>query len=203
MSSHLENPLKGTHTTPSATRPHHTRGGPATQTTRQLATHEDPAAFTGCRIKPHNDHEWDGGEFRGKACRAGHARYVIPRTASVLRTRLMNLCSRSWEDIPSCPVRSFPFPTKPPPVPDLPPSYVKNTFDPASASTIGASFLAKKVAVDDCLVRLQVRTPEKSPPLSPFVSNTPRFGTQLGKSATGRSASSTTAPPTAESCATT
>ena len=35
--------------------------------------------------------------------------------------------------------------------------YVKNTFDPASASTIGASFLAKKVVVDDCLVRLQVQ----------------------------------------------
>lgn len=34
--------------------------------------------------------------------------------------------------------------------------YVKNTFDPASESTIGASFLAKKVVVDDCLVRLQV-----------------------------------------------
>lgn len=34
--------------------------------------------------------------------------------------------------------------------------YVKNTFDPASASTIGASFLAKKVVVDDCMVRLQV-----------------------------------------------
>lgn len=34
--------------------------------------------------------------------------------------------------------------------------YVKNTFDAASASTIGASFLAKKVVVDDCLVRLQV-----------------------------------------------
>jgi len=34
--------------------------------------------------------------------------------------------------------------------------YVKNTFDPASASTIGASFLAKKVEVDDCLVRLQI-----------------------------------------------
>ncbi|KAI5848057.1 P-loop containing nucleoside triphosphate hydrolase protein [Tricharina praecox] len=34
--------------------------------------------------------------------------------------------------------------------------YVKNTFDPASASTIGASFLAKKVVVDDCLVRLQI-----------------------------------------------
>ncbi|KAG0132626.1 P-loop containing nucleoside triphosphate hydrolase protein [Tuber indicum] len=33
--------------------------------------------------------------------------------------------------------------------------YVKNTFDPASESTIGASFLAKKVVVDDCLVRLQ------------------------------------------------
>lgn len=37
--------------------------------------------------------------------------------------------------------------------------YVKNTFDPASASTIGASFLAKKVVVDDCLVRLQVSFP--------------------------------------------
>lgn len=34
--------------------------------------------------------------------------------------------------------------------------YVKNTFDPESASTIGASFLAKKVVVDDCLVRLQI-----------------------------------------------
>ncbi|TGZ82331.1 hypothetical protein EX30DRAFT_305385 [Ascodesmis nigricans] len=34
--------------------------------------------------------------------------------------------------------------------------YVKNTFDPASASTIGASFLAKKVVVDDCQVRLQI-----------------------------------------------
>lgn len=37
--------------------------------------------------------------------------------------------------------------------------YVKNTFDAASASTIGASFLAKKVVVDDCLVRLQVSFP--------------------------------------------
>ncbi|CUS09526.1 unnamed protein product, partial [Tuber aestivum] len=34
--------------------------------------------------------------------------------------------------------------------------YVKNTFDPASESTIGASFLAKRVVVDDCLVRLQI-----------------------------------------------
>ncbi|KAL7275805.1 Ras-like GTP-binding protein ryl2 [Rhizina undulata] len=34
--------------------------------------------------------------------------------------------------------------------------YVKNTFDPTSPSTIGASFLAKKVVVDDCLVRLQI-----------------------------------------------
>jgi len=34
--------------------------------------------------------------------------------------------------------------------------YVKNTFDPASESTIGASLLAKKVVVDDCLVRLQI-----------------------------------------------
>ncbi|CAZ84299.1 unnamed protein product [Tuber melanosporum] len=34
--------------------------------------------------------------------------------------------------------------------------YVNNTFDPASASTIGASFLAKKVIIDDSLVRLQI-----------------------------------------------
>ncbi|CCX07886.1 Similar to Ras-like GTP-binding protein RYL2; acc. no. P41925 [Pyronema omphalodes CBS 100304] len=35
------------------------------------------------------------------------------------------------------------------------PRYVKNTFDPQSASTIGASFLAKKVPVDDTVVKLQ------------------------------------------------
>ncbi|KAI5815181.1 P-loop containing nucleoside triphosphate hydrolase protein [Pyronema omphalodes] len=34
--------------------------------------------------------------------------------------------------------------------------YVKNTFDPQSASTIGASFLAKKVPVDDTVVKLQI-----------------------------------------------
>jgi small GTP-binding protein len=34
--------------------------------------------------------------------------------------------------------------------------YCKGTFDPASSSTIGASFLAKKVEVDDCVVRLQI-----------------------------------------------
>ena len=34
--------------------------------------------------------------------------------------------------------------------------YCKGTFDPDSSSTIGASFLAKKVVVDDCVVRLQI-----------------------------------------------
>lgn len=34
--------------------------------------------------------------------------------------------------------------------------YCKGTFDPDSSSTIGASFLAKKVIVDDCVVRLQI-----------------------------------------------
>lgn len=34
--------------------------------------------------------------------------------------------------------------------------YVRNTFQQGNASTIGASFLAKKVMVDDYLVRLQI-----------------------------------------------
>lgn len=34
--------------------------------------------------------------------------------------------------------------------------YCKGTFDPDASSTIGASFLAKKVVVDDCVVRLQI-----------------------------------------------
>lgn len=34
--------------------------------------------------------------------------------------------------------------------------YVRNTFQLGNASTIGASFLAKKVVVDDCIVRLQI-----------------------------------------------
>ncbi|ODQ66563.1 hypothetical protein NADFUDRAFT_50479 [Nadsonia fulvescens var. elongata DSM 6958] len=34
--------------------------------------------------------------------------------------------------------------------------YVRNTFQQGNASTIGASFLAKRVTLDDCAVRLQI-----------------------------------------------
>lgn len=34
--------------------------------------------------------------------------------------------------------------------------YVRNTFQEGNASTIGASFLAKKVQLDECVVRLQI-----------------------------------------------
>ncbi|KAI8077355.1 ras-related protein rab-21-like protein [Gilbertella persicaria] len=34
--------------------------------------------------------------------------------------------------------------------------YVKNTFSPNGSSTIGAAFMAKKLTVDDCSVRLQI-----------------------------------------------
>ncbi|KAI8083653.1 ras family-domain-containing protein [Thamnidium elegans] len=34
--------------------------------------------------------------------------------------------------------------------------YINKTFSPNSTSTIGASFMTKKLTVDDCKVRLQI-----------------------------------------------